>query len=206
MLANAMFYQTGGEKDTTVKLGPIRLSWNLIMIGIESSLVVMPVNVLLVTIFRKLAPKQSNSKKGEEVPDVENLNDKHLESDQAENDEIDEELQTNNNEDSQNTKKKKFMFPYWCIYVAYSLCFVSSLTCAIFTIFYGLTFGKVKSEKWLSAMMISFFQSVVIIQPFKVFLLGLFFALIIKDPNKEEEELEGDYEPREESTQGNLFE
>lgn len=55
---------------------------------------------------------------------------------------------------------------------------------------YGFEFGKEKSEKWLTSMLVSFFQSVVVIQPFKVLLIAAFFALIIKDPNKEEEQEE----------------
>lgn len=202
MLANAMFFEVGGgTQDTTVKLGPIQLSWSLIMIGIQSSIIVMPVNVLLVTIFRKLAPKEQKTKEYEEGTEIESNAEKVIESEQDEKDEM-EEPKDNTTEDSSNTKKKKFLFPYWCIYVAYILCFVSCITCAFFTLLYGFTFGKEKSEKWLSAMAISFFQSVVVIQPFKVFLLGLFFALIIKDPNKEEEELEADYEPGEQTSQG----
>ncbi|XP_031568597.1 polycystic kidney disease protein 1-like 2 [Actinia tenebrosa] len=200
MLSNAMFFEIGGgAQDTTIKLGPIQLSWSLIIIGIQSSIVVMPVNVLLVTIFRKLAPKKQKSKEYKEDAQREPSNvEKGLESEQDEKEEM-EEHKDNTKEDSSNTKKKTLLFPYWCIYIAYILCFISCVTCAFFTLLYGFTFGKEKSEKWLSVMAISFFQSVVVIQPFKVFLLGLFFALIIKDPNKEEEDLDADYEQGEES-------
>ena len=37
-----------------------------------------------------------------------------------------------------------------------------------FVLLYSLDWGKPKSEEWLSALMLSFFQSVIIIQPFKV--------------------------------------
>lgn len=66
MATNAMFFQGGGGgADTTIKLGPLQLSWSLIMIGIQSSFIIMPVNVFLVTIFRKLAPKETKEKKYE---------------------------------------------------------------------------------------------------------------------------------------------
>lgn len=197
-----MFFEVGGSaQDTTIKLGPIQLSWSLIVIGIQSSFIVMPVNVLLVTIFRKLAPKEQKTKEYGEEAETDSSAEKVIEAERDEKDEQEEPIA----EESSNTKKKTFLFPYWCLYVAYVLCFISCITCAVFTLFYGFTFGKEKSEKWLSAMAISFFQSVVVIQPFKVFLLGLFFALIIKDPNKEEEELDADYEPAEETSQGTTF-
>ena len=91
-------------------------------------------------------------------------------------------------DDDTNKNKKKFMFPYWCIYIAYGLVFASSLVSGFFCCLYGFQFGKEKSEQWLSSMMISFWQSVIVIQPFKVFLIAAFIALIVKDPEKEEDD------------------
>ena len=90
-------------------------------------------------------------------------------------------------EEDSGKDKKKFLFPYWCIYIAYGLAFLSSLVSGLFCCLYGFQFGKEKSEQWLASMMISFWQSVLVIQPVKVFLIAAFFALIIKDPEKEEE-------------------
>ena len=76
-------------------------------------------------------------------------------------------------------------------YVAYFLIFIACAVSATFTVFYGLTFGKAKSEAWISAMMISFWQDVLISQPLKVFAAATLFALLTKDPKKatgEEEE------------------
>ena len=68
MLANAMFYKTGGDvKSNTVHIGPFSLSMKQVIIGIQSSLVVFPVNLLLVTIFRKLKAKEPKSKKYEKI-------------------------------------------------------------------------------------------------------------------------------------------
>ena len=50
MLTNAMFYEIGGSSDpsTTLKLGPFEFSAAQIGIGIMSSLVIFPVNLLIV--------------------------------------------------------------------------------------------------------------------------------------------------------------
>lgn len=61
--------------------------------------------------------------------------------------------------------------------------------------FYGLTFGKAKSEAWISAMMISFWQDVLISQPLKVFAAATVFALLTKDPKKATGENEEDSLP-----------
>lgn len=50
--------------------------------------------------------------------------------------------------------------------------------------FYGLTFGKAKSEAWISALMISFWQDVLVSQPLKVFAAATLFAVLTKDPKK----------------------
>ena len=223
MLANLMFYQTGADDtsnaDQSIHVGPFILSARQIIIGVQSSFVVLPVNMIIVSIFRKLKPKEdnSNSKKYEQVDEETNYSNPDLTNAESSGN-VDSSSQVayiNSTKDSrdnsvkktfnwktllsfikkdddsdyeQKKSKKKFLFPYWCIYIAYVLVAVSSLTCGFFCMLYGFTFGKERSEKWLTSMLVSFFQSVVVIQPFKVLLIAAFFALIIKDPNKEEEQ------------------
>ena len=58
MVTNAMFYQFGAAPTDTFQIGPLKLSWKQIKIGIQSSIVAIPVNVLVVTIFKNI--KQRN--------------------------------------------------------------------------------------------------------------------------------------------------
>ncbi|KAI3355890.1 hypothetical protein L3Q82_004434 [Scortum barcoo] len=51
---------------------------------------------------------------------------------------------------------------------------------------YGLKFGKERSISWLISMVVSFFQSNLIIQPLKVLCLAVFFALVIKKVDEED--------------------
>lgn len=225
MLANLMFYQAGADdtstSDQSIHIGPFIFSVRQIMIGVQSSFVVLPVNMIIVSIFRKLKPKEDNSKSKKYEHVEEETSYSNLDLTNAEpSGNVDPNSQVaniNSTEDSrdnsvkktfnwktllsiikkdddsdyeQKKSKKKFLFPYWCIYIAYVLVAVSSLTCGFFCMLYGFEFGKEKSEKWLTSMLVSFFQSVVVIQPFKVLLIAAFFALIIKDPNKEEEQEE----------------
>ena len=62
MLANAMFYQLDGESDPpiTFNLGPVSLSPREVYIGIISSLLIFPLNVAIVGLFRNSEPKLSN--------------------------------------------------------------------------------------------------------------------------------------------------
>lgn len=223
MLANAMFYQTGeGTPNGEVIIGPFRLSTQQISIAITSSLVVLPVNMLIMNLFRKARPK---------IPPSENRLNKFYVGDKAKNKDIEEweeeeeekeekekgkekgekgeeamedddyevisidDEKSDKNKDKQKKKEEKkkkkeekekepFMFPYWVIYIAYVLAFLTCAVSSLFTVFYSLTFGKEKSEGWVSAMMISFWQDVLISQPIKVLAIAMILALIIKDPDK----------------------
>ncbi|XP_078351373.1 polycystin family receptor for egg jelly-like [Oculina patagonica] len=56
MVANAMFYQFSDKPTHSFKFGPLVLSLRQIMIGIQSSFIAIPVNLLTVTIFRNVKP------------------------------------------------------------------------------------------------------------------------------------------------------
>ena len=133
MVANAMFYKDGDEGDSDgveVKIGPIRLSVRQIGIGVMSSLVVFPVNLLVVNIFRKARPKNLP------IPDVspkdpqgkaqqrEEFDDYSSDSD----DEPEEEKEGKKNEKKKDKKgeKKEFTLPHYTIYIAYVLSFCSN--------------------------------------------------------------------------------
>lgn len=197
MLANAMFYQVGDESSTgtSIHVGPFSFSIKQISIGITSSLVVLPVNVIVVTIFRKIKPpdpkakedKQRDPNKNDEkykvdeekpqivVKDEEDVGSEKEDSEaDVEEEEAEEEEKEKENDKKKKKKEKKkkktaTLSPKFA-YLAYTLIFLASTVSATFTVFYGLTFGKEKSEGWISSMMISFWQDVLISQPLKVIL------------------------------------
>ena len=53
MLANAMFYKLDGKSEQVIQIGPLKFSWRQVIIGIESALIVAPVNILIAFLFRK---------------------------------------------------------------------------------------------------------------------------------------------------------
>lgn len=54
----------------------------------------------------------------------------------------------------------------------FSVCVLSILGAGFFTILYSMEWGPEKSADWLTTFLLSFFQSVIIIQPVKVCLQG----------------------------------
>ena len=60
MLANALFYRTDKEPDPTLQIGPLKFSWRQIMVGIESALIITPVNLMIMTFFKRSGEKTPN--------------------------------------------------------------------------------------------------------------------------------------------------
>ncbi|KAM7407743.1 hypothetical protein PAMA_003475 [Pampus argenteus] len=93
--------------------------------------------------------------------------------------------------DDGNQKKRQCChggLPWWFIFVGWLLVIATSCVAGYFTMLYGLKYGKERSISWLISMIVSFFQSILVIQPLKVLCLAIFFALVIK--RIEEKDLE----------------
>ncbi|XP_065066412.1 uncharacterized protein LOC135692255 [Rhopilema esculentum] len=253
MLANAMFYKDPApassdpnapapEPSDSIHLGPITISVEQIKIGFTSSLVVVPVNLIIATLFQKAKPreekkKEKSDKYSADADDDEessigstrnlvstskidlieantrpstNTLDNEPEPELTEEErEIEKSKKRANflkmicfpgNEDDEGeessgkSKKKpkpKATLPHWVIYIAYVLIFAASGAAAFFVILYGFQFGKEKSDNWMKSMMLSFWQSVLVIQPVKVLALSVLVAMIIKDPKAASGEDEG---------------
>ncbi|XP_048585280.1 uncharacterized protein LOC5502169 isoform X2 [Nematostella vectensis] len=199
MMTSAMFYNVGGKQDnSTLTLGPITLSIRQIMIGVQSSLIALPGNLIILQIFRNITPrgeekKQTKRQKAYEVEDT---------SDESECYSKTAEEKGENAVDKENKgveKKKKLcpeQIPYWFLYVAWALAISMILVSATITLFYSMMWGKEISNQWLSSMLVSFFQDAFVTQPIKVCALAVFVAAVLKtlpqefsDAKKDEPEL-----------------
>ncbi|EDO38971.1 predicted protein, partial [Nematostella vectensis] len=216
MLANAMFYGLGNESNPafTVRAGPLIFTPQQIFIGIASSLVIFPVNLCIVGIFRSVAPKKRKepnentltSQNAPEIAETEDLShliqwykcagqldvesghiiaydnfaveDKWLPGEQA----IDLNFNgiTNLRRPSQHHKPPK-QLPHGFVYIGWFVVISLSFTSAFFVTLYGFQFGKKKAAEWLTSMLISVVQDVLISQPIKVLVVALIIALFVKE-------------------------
>ena len=53
MVANAMFYKLKGKSEQSIQVGPLKFSWQQAIIGIQSALIVAPINILIPFLFKK---------------------------------------------------------------------------------------------------------------------------------------------------------
>ena len=157
MIANAMFYNIGGESEGAIQVGPFKFSLRQIVIGVQSGLIIAPINILIVVLFKSSRPKSTKGGK-------------YKEHDQA--------IRLVNE-----IRDTGCMLPHFCVYIGWFLCFATSLTAATFTLFYSLIWGKEVAEQWLASILISSCQDIFVVQPTKVMIAVIVVALLLSRNN-----------------------
>lgn len=84
------------------------------------------------------------------------------------------------------SKENKFLFPWWCLIVAYILSVLIVITSIGFILIFGVSYGDVTVRQWLGSILTSFFASVLLIQPLKVFVLALLFMCLCRKKSQTE--------------------
>ncbi|XP_022236079.1 polycystic kidney disease protein 1-like 2 [Limulus polyphemus] len=212
MLVNAMWYGRTSSKPSAsaVSVGPLSLSPEQIGVGVMANLIVFPPTFLMITLFRKsklrkLRPsrvtealkKQSGRTDNEDSTSTGSVRPGTSTSTSTLISDTTKPRKDNDREDDtekKKKKKKKFLFPWWCLYLAW---FVSLSTIAVSVFFlwgYGVQFGDEKTRKWVTSLLISFFTSILVTQPIKVFLMAMIFSTLCKSVDNDEDDAEEDEE------------
>ncbi|XP_019644234.1 PREDICTED: polycystic kidney disease protein 1-like 2 [Branchiostoma belcheri] len=76
---------------------------------------------------------------------------------------------------------------WWAICTGWLLVWSASFVAAFFTVLYTLSFGRPKAEAWCIAFVTSFLSDIIVIQPVKLVVVAVVFALFIKSPVTEED-------------------
>ncbi|XP_035695813.1 polycystic kidney disease protein 1-like 2 [Branchiostoma floridae] len=213
MLVSAMWYGILPDQPSSnaIRIGPLILSAEQIGVGLMSNLITFPINLIIVQLFRKSRPRRKRPSRvlvALEQQDTEKTTCSSQVVSQSVHS-IPKPSQSDgrtNKDNSKKKKKRKFSFPWWGIIVAWILVFLAVGTSTTFVIFYGIQFGNETATKWITSMVVSFTSSVLVTQPIKVFLLGLFVAMFLKssddddddDDDEEQMELDPDLESDEE--------
>ncbi|XP_066278313.1 polycystin-1-like protein 2 [Branchiostoma lanceolatum] len=75
---------------------------------------------------------------------------------------------------------------WWAVCIGWLLVWSASFVAAFFTVLYTLSFGRPKAEAWCIAFVTSFLSDLIVIQPVKLVVVAVVFALFIKSPVTEE--------------------
>ena len=187
MLANALFYRAEKEPDSALQIGPLKFSWRQVMVGIESALIVTPINWMIMTFFKRSAKKTPNKVHVEkpknrpapfcsksstnslgDINDVDvTLNDKRS--------------YFGNNFQSKTTIQEKFTLPHFFIYIAWVLVLATVSVSSVFTFLFSLQWGKDISNQWLSSMFVSFTEDLFVLQPVKILIIIVLTASLFRN-------------------------
>ena len=161
MIANAMFYNIGGKSDAAaIHVGPFKFTLRQIVIGIQSGIIVAPVNVLIVFLFKSSRPRCGKKDNYNDTQQTQKLIDQ--------------------------VKDTGCTLPHFCVYFAWLLCCATTLTASTFTLFYSLIWGREVAEQWLSSILVSSGQDIFVVQPLKVmFALVVVSLLFLRTKQKD---------------------
>ena len=152
MLASAMFYEFDNGVDTqgSLKLGRFVINLREFIIGLESHIIIIPVNLLIMGMFtytRSPTEKKRLQKKTDTswIP---------------------------------LRKKCQFSLPHWFIFVPWLLCILLSVCSAAFVVMYSLQWGADTSESWLISVGMSLFMDIFISEPLKIIVVAFMLSHI----------------------------
>ncbi|UJR13336.1 hypothetical protein I4U23_000354 [Adineta vaga] len=180
MFLNIMYYDLSNEakaansaEQNSLSFGGLYISPQQIIIGIVVELFALIPSLLLVQMFRRLRPRRKQlSPLRKALYQVKPIS----------------EIKTDDVDEKKSTRKSTFMFPWWCIFIAYGLCILFVGLSILFIIARGIEFGDEKTQKWLASILSSFFSSILFTQPIKIVALAIFFACFCSKSNDDDKE------------------
>lgn len=170
MLTNAMFFKSTEDIQPAneVKIGFIRFSMTNLIVSIQSILITTPPVIFVVLIFRKSRPKFASKPNDNTTEKSLNKRVSKLIKDKScfikEKDPLDDAFVQN-----------RLPFPYWTIYIAWSINFLSIVGSTFYLFLISMEWGKSKSEEWITTFILSFLESFFVVDPVKV-VLSLFLS------------------------------
>jgi len=224
MIANAMFYKADSPNSgkQAIQVGPIKFTLSQLFTSIVSTMIVVPVNVIIVTLFRKakmvhhgVMPVKTSQNVAKQRHWRQNIQSIEFESSQShfnsaetpDRESVDMmrnkksfggllnifsknktvEYKRESRQDELNRKRGRTL-PHWVIYISWTLCFVSTIVPAFFVILYSMQWGKERSNAWLTSIGLSFFQSLLVVDPLKVFIVTALITFIMRKPQEDTED------------------
>ena len=212
--ANALWYDSVDEAATATasqSVGPFQFTWAEMYTGAMTGIMVFPINIIIVQIFRLSKPSSSSSSSkkktkaksepkkmkatwfsrwlpgrrlGSPTPSTWHRFDK---SSTSLNSRASTAESTNRGDDVDDRSRSRcagpIRLPRACIYVGWAILVATSGVASYVTIILGYTFGTDKATEWVNAFVISFVQSIFLTQPVQIVGFAIFFALVIRRPS-----------------------
>ena len=150
-----MFYTRGENTVYIARVGPFKIDLKAIIIAVESTLIVLPLNIILNYLFRH-SPRASDIGRHRHTKNSESRHHKY-----------------------KKIGKSKTLSVCW-LYLAWIFSFLLSAGSIAIIIMYSLQWGDNKSKQWMLTAFASFGQSFIVIEPVKLLIIAILLAIIIK--------------------------
>ncbi|CAF3375209.1 unnamed protein product [Rotaria sp. Silwood1] len=185
MLLGILYYDQAQQAKNTISggfhLGPLYITREQIVIGFIVDILCFVPSLLFVQFFRRIRPRGLH---GQLSPVLQTLWNIGM---------IDRRISLTNMIEAlaKMKKKKKYMFPWWCLIIAYIASFLFVFMCAFFIIARGIQFGDIKTQQWLTSLVTGFFSSILFSQPIKIVCLVAFLAFCSRKSIDDDQEAAG---------------
>ncbi|XP_046579091.1 uncharacterized protein LOC124286712 isoform X1 [Haliotis rubra] len=176
MIANAMFFQSKDNKDrkqsSDFSIGPISFSLSQIYISFISTILTTIPVFFIMLLFRKSKLSEKATKDGTRMWMPYCFRKfKFYKQSKA----IEKIMVIRDIVDDQDG-----VLPHFCVYISWVFAFICVFLSAFFIMLYSMEWGKDISEEWLVTFILSFFESLIIMDPVKVLVLAILFAILLK--------------------------
>ncbi|CAF1263903.1 unnamed protein product [Adineta steineri] len=172
-----MYYDLSNEANTSsethsgaLSIGPFYIAPQQIGIGIMVELFTLIPSLLIVQFFRRIRPRQQIAPIREALYKMKPSR-----------------KTSSTNAPAIKKKKSSITFPWWCLFIAYSLSLIIIGVSIFFIIIRGIEFGDVKTQQWLTSVLTGFFSSVIFTQPIKIICLAIFFICFCRNSKDDQE-------------------
>ncbi|VDI27906.1 Hypothetical predicted protein [Mytilus galloprovincialis] len=167
MLSCLMFHGIPTDETISSDVASIQFEFSLkdFIIGLESSIIMFPINFAIIELFVRSKTKQLHKERYLEI-DV----NRPTTSDEKGSDKTDNEI----------VAVKRWMFPWWVIYIAWTTTILTSLVSSYFVMLYGLKYGYYESLNWLVSFLTAFVDDVFLMEPISVVFFAMLFTFILK--------------------------
>uniref|UniRef100_A0A1I8FY15 PLAT domain-containing protein n=1 Tax=Macrostomum lignano TaxID=282301 RepID=A0A1I8FY15_9PLAT len=200
MMVNLMFYGQSKhvESPQLIEFGPIKLTAHSIYLATVSSLIILPINVLIVVLFknRRNKPKKASKVKprGPVTPDEESgagdgekyaIGEPSVATEEAAGKSLKSKVLAR----IRPAVRRVWPLPWWSYIIGYILSFLSVAACTYLMVEFGGVLGEAKTSEWLASMLVTLLQSIVLIQPVKIVVIAAAYALLVKKIDEDEDEV-----------------
>ena len=170
MVTNAMFYGTGSDDtaQSAFTIGPFSVTIQQLYTSIASSVIIVPPIIVITAFFSKSALKKNEQKHESQQKQPSDASSSQSDASGSQSDASGSQSNASGSQSDGKRSNHAKKLPYWCNYIAWLLVALCIACGAFFTILYALQWGKKKSEAWLLTFVLSFGQSLLVIQPLKV--------------------------------------